>query len=114
MKQFLSWQIVALAVTFVIGPLTYLVVKYIKDFWIWLDRQPATLQRVFVLVVAFGLTAGAQMAGLALPSECALIGDGLVTGECKSAVGDPVFVKSVLGALLAMLMHRLKQSEPRS
>lgn len=114
MKAFLNWQIVAIAATFIVGPLTYLVVKHIKDFWVWLDRQPASAQRVFVLVVAFALTAGAQMAGLTLPGECGALGDGLVTGDCQSALADPVFIKSVFGAGIAFAMHYLKQSEPRS
>lgn len=113
MRDYVNWQIVAIAATFIVGPLTYLVVKHIKDFWIWLDRQPAMLQRAFVLVVAFALTALAQMAGLTLPGDCTLLGDGLVTSDCQAALADPVWIKSALSAGVAMLMHMLKQSEPR-
>lgn len=112
MKDFFSWKLVAFAATFAIGPLTYIVVRNIKAFWVWLDRQPATLQRVFVLVVAFALTAAAQMAGLTLPGECAATGDGLVTGDCQAALADPVFIKAGLGSLVAYFMHMLKKSEP--
>lgn len=112
MKDFLSWKLVAIAATFIIGPLTYLVVRNIKAFWVWLDRQPAMAQRVFVLVVAFALTAAGQMMGLSLPGECAAAGDGLLTDSCKSAIADPVFIKAVLGAGVAMFMHMLKKSEP--
>lgn len=114
MRDFLNMKMLALALTFAVGPLTYLVVKHIKEFWIWLDRQPAALQRVFVLVVAFALTAGAQVAGLALPGECAALGDGLVTGDCQSALANPVFVKATLSAGVAFLLHAFKQSDPRT
>ncbi len=110
--NFFTWKIVAMAVTFIIGPLTYLVVRNVKAFWVWLDRQPAIAQRVFVLVVAFALTAGAQMAGLSLPGECSGAGDGLLTDSCKSALADPVVVKSILAALVAMFMHSLKRADP--
>lgn len=112
MKDFFSWKLVGLAATFIIGPLTYLVVRNVKAFWLWLDRQPASLQRVFVLVVAFALTAGAQLAGFTLPGECAALGDGLLTDSCKSAVADPVFVKTIMATLVAMFLHLLKKSEP--
>lgn len=112
MKDFLSWKLLAFAATFAIGPLTYIVVRNVKAFWIWLDRQPAALQRVFVLVVAFVLTAGAQAAGLTLPGECAATGDGLVTENCRSALADPVFIKATLSTLVAFFLHYLKKAEP--
>lgn len=112
MRDFLTWKVVGIAATFIIGPLTYLVVRNVKAFWLWLDRQPAIAQRVFVLLVAFALTAGAQLSGLTLPGECAATGDGLITNSCRSALADPVFVKAVLGAAVAYFMHMLKKSEP--
>lgn len=112
MKDFFTLKIAAMALTFLVGPLTYIVVRNVKAFWVWLDTRPAWMQRVFVIGVAFGLTAAAQALGFALPGECQLIGDGLVTDSCKSALADPVFIKAVLSAGVAMLMHTLKKSEP--
>lgn len=112
MPSFLSWKLVGIAATFIIGPLTYIVVRNIKGFWIWLDRQPAFAQRIFVLLVAFAITAGAQLSGLTLPGECAATGDGLLTDNCRSALADPVFIKAVLAAGVAFFMHMLKKSEP--
>lgn len=112
MKDFMTWKIIGLAVTFIIGPLTYLVVKHIKQFWIWLDRQPRIAQQAFVMVIAFALTAIAQLLGLTLPGECTLIGDGIITQECRSAVADPVWVKGVMSAFIAYFMHALKKSDP--
>lgn len=114
MKDFLSMKMLAMAVTFIIGPLTYLAVRHIKQFWLWLNRQPATAQRAFVLVIAFVLTAGAQAAGLTLPSECADVGLGTLTDTCQSALAGPVFVKSVLSAGIAFLLHALKKADPKA
>lgn len=112
MRDFLNWKLLAFAATFAIGPLTYIVVRNIKAFWIWLDRQPASLQRAFVLVVAFVLTAGAQLAGLSLPGECAAVGEGALTDSCQSALANPVFIKATLGTLVAFFLHYLKKAEP--
>lgn len=106
------WKIIGMAVTFIIGPLTYLAVKHIKEFWVWLDRQPRIVIQAFVMVIAFGLTASAQMLGLTLPGECADVGTGALTDSCRSAVSDPVFIKAVLGAAIAYMMHYLKKSDP--
>lgn len=112
MKDFVSWKLVGFAATFAVGPLTYLVVRNVKAFWMWLDRQPAMAQRAFVLAVAFTLTAGAQLAGLTLPGECAGTGDGLVTSDCQSALANPVFIKATLSTLVAFFLHYLKKAEP--
>lgn len=112
MKDFFTMKMLTLAATFVIGPLTYLAVQHIKRFWLWLGRQNANVIRAFVLVIAFALTAAAQSAGVALPSECADVGTGALTTECQSALANPVWVKTVMSALVAFAMHYLKKASP--
>lgn len=114
MKDFVTMKMLGLAVTFIIGPLTYLAVRHIKKFWLWLNRQPRTAQQAFVLVIAFALTAGAQALGLTLPGECAAVGTGVLTDECQSALANPTLVKSALAGVVAMLMHALKKSDPNT
>lgn len=112
MKDWLVMHALTIALPAIIGPITYILGRKLLNGFAALDTLPAIAKQGVVLALAIGLAALAQAAGIMLPSECAAIGTGALTSDCQSALASPVFLKGVVGALLAYLLHYLKKADP--
>lgn len=106
MKDWLTWKGIALALPVVLGPLTYLVMAWLKVLATVIDRSPAVVQRAAVVVIAVCIAAAAEWTGVKL--ECV----GQEPG-CTLADVDVPLVKAVLGSVVAMVMHAMRQAPPR-
>lgn len=101
----MSWlqnQAISIALPYLMGPLVFVIVQASKKAWMWIDHLPAWQKQAFVFVVAQLLVFVQSWSGQELACGA----------SCTLADITPVFVKGVLTALSAYLLHFLKKAKP--
>lgn len=91
-----------------LGPLVYLIVKYLKQVSWWIDSRSPAMKRTLVAAVAILVTAGAQLAGQ--PDISCDVGAENVT-DCLAQF-TPDAVKALLASATAFFLHYLKKQNP--
>ena len=114
MKDFVLMKLLGLAVPLLIGPLAYVAMRYLKRGMTIIDAQSPAVKRILLFAVSFVLVLGTQALGLTLPAECVRGEDGLFGPACFDVLSAPVFMKTVVAALLGHVMHALKKSNPKT
>ena len=106
----LSWVL-----PIVIGPLVYLAARGLLNAHAVVDAFPPIAKRMAVIALGFVVAGVFQVLGLGLPAECvdAAHGGGL-TDACTGVLTGNSTVQAVTGALVAMFLHQLKKSNPRT
>jgi hypothetical protein len=113
MKDWIFYHVMGTMLPAILGPLTYVVSGWVLNLWRVIDELPPLPKRAIVFAIAFTLAAGAQVLGFALPGECGDLAGGGLTPGCQAALSAPVFLKALLGAFGAYLLHAMKKSDPR-
>ena len=106
MDSIKAWAI-GIVIPMLLGPLVYLVVKYLKVISTWIDNQSATIKRTLVVAVAILVTAGANLLGQPINCDTAAAS----ATECLNQL-TPDIIKAVLASGIAFFLHYLKQSKP--
>jgi hypothetical protein len=89
----------SLALPLLVGPLTFAVMQGLKRVSAWVDAQSAFVKRLAVAGIALVLTLLSTLTGVTIPCEAEV--------NCL-AVLDHDTVKALVGAVVALAMHRLK------
>jgi hypothetical protein len=108
MNSIKAWAI-GIVIPMFMGPMVYLIVKYLKQISTWIDSQGATIKRTLVIAVAILVTAGANLLGQPITCDTAA-GN---AADCLNQL-TPDIIKAVLASGIAFFLHYLKQSKPSS
>ena len=92
-----------------LGPLVYLIVKYLKQISWWIDSRGPAIKRTLVVAVAILVTAGANLAGQ--PISCDVNAENV--SDCLAQF-TPEVVKALLASGTAFLLHHLKKQKPNA
>ena len=92
-----------------LGPIVYLVVRYLKQISGWVDAQGPAIKRTLVVAIAILVTAGTNLVGQ--PIQCDT--DALNAADCLNQL-TPEILKAILASGTAFLLHYLKKQHPSS
>lgn len=90
-----------------LGPLVYVIVKFLKQISAWIDNQGPAIKRTLVVAVAILVTAGTNLVGQ--PIACDV--NATDVADCLGQI-TPDILKAILASGTAFLLHYLKQSKP--
>lgn len=85
----------------IVGPVTFVVMQWLKKVSAWVDAQSPLVKRSAVALIAFALTFLAKVTGVDIPCEA--------DTNCLSVL-DQDTVKAVVGTALAFGLHSLKNA----
>jgi hypothetical protein len=91
----------------VLGPLVYVIVKYLKSISGWIDAQSPAIKRTLVVAISILVTAGTNLVGQ--PVTCSV--DAVDAAECLGQL-TPEVLKAILASGTAFLLHALKKAQP--
>lgn len=94
----------------VLGPIVYVVARSALNAHTAIDDLPPILKRIAVGALGIAITVAAQALGVVLPPECV----DAASRECATALNAPAVVQGVTVALVAIIMHALKKSNPNT
>lgn len=86
-----------------VGPVTFLLMQYLKKASGWVETQPSTVKRLLVAVIAFVLTFLAHLTGVTLPCD---VNSGI---NCLATLDNDA-VKALVASALAYLIHGTKKT----
>lgn len=102
MRDWISNQAISLALPLILGPLTYVVMKYMKQGITAIDNAPPHVKQAIVLVLSFVLAGLVKAFGQFLPGSCATNDNSV---DCLNAIANPDALKVILSALIAFALH---------
>ena len=107
MDSLKTWAL-GIVIPMFLGPLVYLIVKYLKTISTWIDSQGVAIKRTLVVAVAILVTAGAQLLGQPISCDTSAVN----AADCLSQL-TPEIVKAILASGIAFFLHYLKKSPPK-
>lgn len=114
MKDWLLLHAISVVLKFAIGPITYLIGRYVLNAWHWLDDLPPFAKRLIIFGLAIALSAVFQALGQPLPPECSAIATGDVPDACVTALSSNPVLAGIIGALVALFIHAKKKEPPNA
>lgn len=90
-----------------LGPLVFLLMKFLKQISGWVDAQGATIKRTLVVAIAILVTTGMQLLGQPITCDTSALN----SADCLNQI-TPEVLKTLLAAGTAFLMQYLKQMKP--
>lgn len=99
----------------VLGPLVYVVAREVLNVARRVDDLPPTAKRIVVGIIGTALSAGATATGIAIPTECVALVQGIdFTEACSAALTGKTVVSGLTASIVAIVIHSVKKSNPRS
>lgn len=100
----------------ILGPLVYVVARQLLNVSNKVDDLPPSVKRLAVVFFGTAISAALGLLGLTAPDTClALISEAAASAkDCATALGAKIPVQGVVSAIVAMLIHEIKKSSPRS
>jgi hypothetical protein len=102
-SEFLSSQLAAVVLPFVLGKLANYLVGWLKRSIDWMDHAPDGVKRTMLLAISFALGGLANLGLTAyLPGACTL-GD---ASQCLAALTNSTAITTILTAVIAHVLHK--------
>lgn len=118
--EFIGLKVLGWVLPIVLGPVVYVVARELLNLTEKIDDLPAPLKRVAVMFIGTLMSAAFGALSIAMPEACAAIARDVLTpvdealSVCARALTEKVPVQGVTAALVAMVIHKIKKSNPRT
>lgn len=112
MKDWLTMHALSVVLKFALGPITYVLGRYLLNAWGWIDNLPPFAKRLAVFVLAVTISGILTALGIDVPAECAAVAAGQVSDACAQALVSNPVLSGILGAIVALFIHAKKKEPP--
>lgn len=116
----LALQILGWALPVVLGPVVYVVARWLLNVSDKVDELPPTAKRLVVMALGTALSAGLSYLHIAIPTECAALSNvsadvmAASAHACALALNTKVPIQGLTAAAVAFVMHQIKKSHPNT
>ena len=107
--NWLQEKALTLVLPMLLGPLVYIIIKNLKKASTWIDSQSPVIKRGLVFGVSSVLVLLSNRGGA--PINCDVNATDIAA--CAEQL-TPELLKTLLGGGVALILHKLKKSDPRS